>query len=753
MAIAGRVAIVPKGNWNNETIYKKLDAVSYAYNLYIAKKESINIEPTDTEYWMLALENVSAELIENLQNEVSNIKDGTIKVGDADTLDGLDSKDFRPSKCKELSSGTSILDYVLDDNNIPNLSNLAFRIFNSSTSPTSGDNDYIYDVYKLTNSFIRIVAYDMLTNNIYVIKRNDTWSSWRNIFNANLIDGLPLTDLFRRYDLNQINIDNTTGCWSTDVSVNDGSKGTLPPDVAWCSVRQYVSQGEHFFAQIGQDFNHAKLFYRNRYLPTGTWSEWKFVGDGGNAKTLNGLGSELFFRKYQHPTGTSANKAVQTGIHTCVGWTGIPSEAASTDTQGTIITINYNELGGTIGTSNLWLKQQFISPHGSGTWTRYVYTTVADAWRKDANETVINRLAHTNFFNYVQNTNLNTLLTTGCYQLGSSSYAKLSLNFPLEGVGGFLKVECQGNVRTQTYYAFAGKSNFVRVFYRHYFKNAETGEVYWSDWDEKIGVDNVSNPNLLDNPDFKINQRGLSVYTASAQYTVDRWLHNTVDGFRVYPQTDGGINLNATLVPDGTAKATLLQYIENYTKLLGKTVTISCKLKDLSTVYTKEVVIPTSAGSTKALNISYSQNNLDIFLYYNGSNRLSFNIRINVVDLYKTIIFEWVKLELGSCPTPFVPPNPALELLKCQRYYETNGTPICGITFYGNAFQGSQFRVQKRLIPTINVTANIVGEEANLPISEIGYPSDKGFTFVLSGRDLPTSCPIYYYYIADAEIY
>ena len=83
---------------------------------------------------------------------------------------------------------------------------------------------------------------------------------------ADTLGGIDSSGFFRRYDLNQINIDNTTGCWSTDVSVNDGSKGTLPPDVAWCSVRQYVSQGEHFFAQIGQDFNHAKLFYRNRYL-------------------------------------------------------------------------------------------------------------------------------------------------------------------------------------------------------------------------------------------------------------------------------------------------------------------------------------------------------------------------------------------------------------------------------------------------------------------------------------------------------
>ena len=563
--------------------------------------------------------------------------------------------------------------------------------------------------------------------------------------NADTLGGVDSSGFFRRYDLNQINIDNTSGCWSTDVSVNDGSKGTLPPDVAWCSVRQYVSQGGHFFAQIGQDFNHTKLFYRNRYSFKGEWSEWKYVGDGGNAKTLNGLGSELFFRKYQHPTGTNANKAVQTGYHTCVGWTGIPSEAATTDTQGTIITINYNELGGIIGTSNLWLKQQFISPHGMGTWTRYVYTTVAGAWRKDADETVINRLAHTNFFNYTPETNLNTLLTTGCYQVGSSSYAKTRLNFPLEDIGGFLKVECNGNVRTQTFYAFAGKSNFVRVFYRHYFKNAETGEVYWSEWDEKISSQNVSNPNILDNPDFRINQRGQSSYTTSGQYTVDRWLHNTIDGFKVSPVADG-IQLDTRNVTSTTTKGTLIQYIENYEALLGQTMTISVNLG--GRIYTQEVVIPTSAGSTKALSIA---SKMDVFLYHNGSNRLAFNIRLNNGV---NVTVKRVKLELGSCPTLFVPPNPAEELLKCQRYYEKVYTPICRCVFMnGNVFGGAEFKVEKRVIPTITVTANVVGETTKLTISEIGYPSQSGFTYAVSERMLSNDCPVYYTYVADAEIY
>ena len=45
---------------------------------------------------------------------------------------------------------------------------------------------------------------------------------------------------------------------------------------------------------------------------------------------------------------------------------------------------------------------------------------------------------------------------------------------------------------------------------------------------------------------------------------------------------------------------------------------------------------------------------------------------------------EWAKLELGSIATPFVPPDPATELTKCQRYYI--GSPLIGtpITKQGN---------------------------------------------------------------------
>ena len=52
MAIAGRVAIVPKGDWSADVTYKRLDAVTYNNTLYFAKKDvPAGTATINTEYW------------------------------------------------------------------------------------------------------------------------------------------------------------------------------------------------------------------------------------------------------------------------------------------------------------------------------------------------------------------------------------------------------------------------------------------------------------------------------------------------------------------------------------------------------------------------------------------------------------------------------------------------------------------------------------------------------------------------------
>ena len=94
MANAGRVSIVPKGEYSDTVDYKRLDLVRFDNDLYIAKKANTGVAPTDSETWMLALENVS-------QTQYDDLINGTTPVGkakDADTVDGLHASDFAKSE-------------------------------------------------------------------------------------------------------------------------------------------------------------------------------------------------------------------------------------------------------------------------------------------------------------------------------------------------------------------------------------------------------------------------------------------------------------------------------------------------------------------------------------------------------------------------------------------------------------------------------------------------------------------------------
>ena len=57
MAIAGRVAIVPKGDYDKNASYKRLDCVKYLNVMYVAKKDvPIGTAITDENYWMKSVE-------------------------------------------------------------------------------------------------------------------------------------------------------------------------------------------------------------------------------------------------------------------------------------------------------------------------------------------------------------------------------------------------------------------------------------------------------------------------------------------------------------------------------------------------------------------------------------------------------------------------------------------------------------------------------------------------------------------------
>jgi len=103
MAVAGKVAITPKGEWNANTAYTKLDLVFYDNASYVAIQPSTGVEPTNTSYWMLMVQSAGGADLEAIIN-------GTTQVGNAKTLDGHGAEYFFPK------SGGTIDGNIVQDN-------------------------------------------------------------------------------------------------------------------------------------------------------------------------------------------------------------------------------------------------------------------------------------------------------------------------------------------------------------------------------------------------------------------------------------------------------------------------------------------------------------------------------------------------------------------------------------------------------------------------------------------------------------
>lgn len=201
--------------------------------------------------------------------------------------------------------------------------------------------------------------------------------------------------------------------------------------------------------------------------------------------------------------------------------------------------------------------------------------------------------------------------------------------------------------------------------------------------DEKAYWNTLSGKNELDNPDFNVNQRGLSEY--STGYTVDRWYIST-DKCKAAPETNG-IRLTATATLTSNTHA-FWQNIE-FPLAPGK-YTLSLNVLEVSGVWGARIRTVTAAGdyvdSYYTLALREGVNKVSVDLpdgEYISAVSIGFNKGTGVGDSVK---LSWVKLELGSAATPFVPPDPATELLRCQRYFtiykhqnSTSNTDKCTI--------------------------------------------------------------------------
>lgn len=256
-----------------------------------------------------------------------------------------------------------------------------------------------------------------------------------------------------------------------------------------------------------------------------------------------------------------------------------------------------------------------------------------------------------------------------------------------------------------------------------------------------------SNPNLLDNPDFRINQRGQSTYTMEAEaYGVDRW---SVFRGSISPISTGGVTYTYT---SGVEYGDIIQVRPADGIFDNDTVTFSACVNGIIYSCTGKGTIDqpfTSQGHTFHL-IAWKN---------------SYRIRFFGSDSYSVTV-SWMKLELGSVATPFVPPSPSKEFIKCLYYYEKSVSTVWASipdnSAFSNLLMGITFAMPKRIKPSIKLFAlyhngvdvsstyfNSISTAA-VPISDL-YPQYRVTNGIVTTKQAPVKNDFSYKVVYEAS--
>lgn len=239
----------------------------------------------------------------------------------------------------------------------------------------------------------------------------------------------------------------------------------------------------------------------------------------------------------------------------------------------------------------------------------------------------------------------------------------------------------------------------------------------------------ASQPNLLINPWFTVNQRGQNSYSGNTIYTVDRWYINNAPTATV-TVTNDGLTINANGV-----RTWEQQKIENYSDLVGRTVTLSVMKKD-GTIYQSTAVVPTPTSTETAfLDEWFDNNTIRLAVFISTS---SFIVGVGVEN-GSTKYLRAVKLEVGDTSTLHLDtaPDYTTELLKCQRYFislqlTARNMPAMLATIWNNtlAFGYIHMAVPMRVIPTLTTSGTFRFRTAgnNNAVSDISLVAEASGT-------------------------
>lgn len=226
-------------------------------------------------------------------------------------------------------------------------------------------------------------------------------------------------------------------------------------------------------------------------------------------------------------------------------------------------------------------------------------------------------------------------------------------------------------------------------------------------------ADKFSNPNLLINPDFKINQRGNSTYSSTGSgATVDRWI---------------GANAKTVVNSDNTVSVTPLNgegyYVQHEENIsYGK--------------HTYSIYIQTILGTVKAYYRNKDSRDVELGTLKQGLNTFTssddgFKSLLLIITGGSSVTLKYAKVEQGTVATPFIAPNYAEELSKCRRYYTIIGNTLIGyvmssVSFYMGFTEPLSIRIGGTIVINGNNESNYLrcdgkATKVNIDVSKSTY--------------------------------
>lgn len=257
-------------------------------------------------------------------------------------------------------------------------------------------------------------------------------------------------------------------------------------------------------------------------------------------------------------------------------------------------------------------------------------------------------------------------------------------------------------------------------------------------------AERFSNPNLLLNSNFRVDQRGYGTYsnnTTKPTYTLDRWM--SINAKVVY-NIDGTVTITSLATTDTSAW---------FKQILAHAVDAICTLSCYITAVTGNVYLYNQANGEKIVK---------------GLNTVvisSPSLKGASIELKQgaSITIKWIKLEKGSKATTYVAPNYAEELQKCMMYYNQLQTSLNGY-FTTQTYVSSDTLSNMRTKPTIKGVGSFwlyywgANNKYNFSsIETISLTEYNEITILLAPSSTTQNCTLVFdtdsYIELDAEIY